>query len=163
MLDFTDDEMVATIERIQSEIPEFQGLSRERQVAITSIAKLTTKSVLELFQRKSKGVISLDLRSPFPTVFAEWAQQFVLKTHFDRYLAIMLYLRDYESTSIVTTSDVARMYDKSRWKKPANLADVFSKGAERIYFIDIESEEGLKQWQITRSGYDHLMSLKTEV
>jgi hypothetical protein len=60
-----------------------------------------------------------------------------------------------------TTVDIGNMYEKAYWKKPANMADVFAKSAQRLYFAPVEereSDDGLKLWHMTGTGYDQLKS-----
>lgn len=102
----------------------------------------------------------------FPQTFGEWAQQFDLKTHFDRFIAITMYLHEQKQTQAINTNDIAQMYNKARWQKPKNMADVFAKGAERMYFAEaddvVTSDDGLKMWRLTRTGYNHLQGLRME-
>jgi hypothetical protein len=136
------------------------------------LAAVSAKTTLNLLGANvgmpNREMVNSDIDSaerPFPLIFAEWAQQFVLKTHFDKVLAIMLYLREHKGADMVNTADVIRMYEKARWKRPANMADVFAKGAERIYFTEAEetTEEGLKMWQMTRTGYDYVLDKRMEI
>lgn len=139
--------------RIQGELNGFSG---EELTVFTSAVTLANL----FFSKKPRQEWAIS----FPVVFAEWAQDYVLKTHYDKVLAIMLYCMETEGQEQFTTSDIAFMYDKARWKKPANLADTLSKGAERIYFTEAgENEDSNKLWMLTQTGYTHLQTIKIEV
>lgn len=102
----------------------------------------------------------------FPATFAEWTQRFSVKNHYERFLAATVYLMEQEGIKAVNTGHVGKMYEKARWKKPANMADVFAKAAEKVYFVEapqeMVEEDGLKMWQITRTGYEYFQSLSLE-
>lgn len=157
-MQITYQEVFETVGRVQSQTREFEDLSPDHQKLAASIATIAAKSVIELLERNSNRIVMNDDSSPFPLVFAEWAQQYNPKTHFERFLTIMLWLKEQENVTEVTTSEIAYMYEKARWKKPANLADVFAKGAEKLFFAeaDTDHEEGLKQWRMTRTGYQYI-------
>lgn len=164
-MDITYQEVYKVVGRVQSRNPQFSEMSLDHQKLTASIATVAAQSVLELLEQNSSSIVPADDRSDFPLIFAEWAQRFIIKTHTDRFLAIMLWFREQENLHEVTTSIITYMYEKARWKKPANLADVFSKGADKLYFAEAEteSEEGLKQWRMTRTGYDYIIDKETEV
>ncbi|MCZ7547172.1 MAG: hypothetical protein M5R40_28260 [Anaerolineae bacterium] len=104
-----------------------------------------------------------------PETFAEWADHYTLKTHFERFLAATVYLLERKQVQAVTTSDITRMYEKARWPKPKNLADVFAKAAQKVLFTeaedlpDVSSDEGLKMWRLTQRGYNYFQTLRQEV
>lgn len=106
---------------------------------------------------------SMDLEE----TLAEWASQFTLKTHVDRFVAIAWYLFDKQKITAVNTGDVMNNYQKARWDKPKNPADVFGKAAEKLFFTEYEggepSENGLKLWRLTTTGRKYLESLKKEL
>lgn len=123
-------------------------------------------AVLELTGLRDPNMAKTeDARSilSLPETFAEWATNFNLSTHYDRFLAIMVWLFE-RGVTTVTTAEILEMYDKARWKRPANAADVFSKGAQRIYFAEVtepnDGEIGLKSWRLTRTGFRHLSDLR---
>lgn len=150
----------------KSDILPFARDIKDPDEMVEKLAMIATRAALELMGAKVGDNQEIFVEEmPFPVVFGEWAQQFVLKTHFDRVLAIMVYLFEKEKKETLTTNDIGRMYDKARWKKPANLADVFAKGAERLLFSEAEdnSEDGLKTWRITRTGFKHLTELRVEI
>lgn len=162
----THEQVLETVNRVQAELPESANWTAEEKQLANLLATVATKSVLELLQQKQAGAPTNHVADgDFPVVFAEWAQQFTIKTHYDRFCAIMWYLREHKSERQVSTTEISQMYEKSRWKKPKNLADVFAKGAERLLFTEAnrQSDEGLKLWEITKTGHDHLMSLQMEV
>lgn len=101
--------------------------------------------------------------SEIAETFAEWAGKYQIENHYDRFMAIALYLLEIEGVESITTNDISRMYAKARWQKPKNLADVFAKAAEKLYFTDIEEEssDGLKLWKLTRTGYTYFRSRKS--
>ena len=165
MLNVTDHEIEQAVQNAQRHIYDPNTPIQDAAELVTIISNIATKATIKLLRHElGSENNAIDDFSPFPIVFAEWAQQYAIKTHYDRFLAIMNYLREQENVSRATTSDIAKMYDRARWKKPANLADVFAKGAERILFAEaeVESEDGLKLWQMTRTGYEHLINLKVE-
>src|SRR5262245_4201431 len=87
-------------------------------------------AMLELMGDQIEGASESPTRTnnALPETFAEWASHFSLKTHFERFLAILVYLFD-RGKPAVTTNDVLTMYEKARWSKPANAADILAKGA----------------------------------
>lgn len=103
----------------------------------------------------------------FPETFGEWAKHYNLKSHFDRFLAIAVYQFERHGKSNFDTGTITEAYEKARWAKPKNMADVFAKAAapDKLYFAEAENadaESGLKQWRITRTGYEYFNSLKME-
>jgi hypothetical protein len=163
-MNLTYEEVYKAVGRVQSQNPEFAQMPEDHQKLTASIATVAAQTVLELLNNKSSDIITVQEETDFPVVFAEWAQRFTIKTHFDRFLAVMLWFRERESLQEVTTADITYMYEKARWKKPANFADVFSKGADKLYFTtETESEDGLKQWRMTRTGYDYITNMMREV
>lgn len=165
MMNISDEAIQDAVWDAQREIfkPEWPPHNMEEFIRVVS--EISTKAVLNLLGANKKGATDIVQQMDFPVVFAEWAQQFALKTHHERFLAAMFYLREREDVRAVSTAEIAAMYTKARWKKPANLADTFAKGAERLLFAEAEgaSPDGLKLWTLTRTGYEHLMSLKMEV
>lgn len=138
------------------------GIPLENLDAVAST--LATLALLGVRSKEANTIPSTI--AVFPETFAEWSQHFDLKTHFDRFIAVAVYLFEQKQIKAVNTSDVAQMYSKARWQKPKNMADVFAKAAERILFAEAEdvtlSDEGLKAWQLTQTGYKYLLSLRKE-
>ncbi len=130
-------------------------------------AVAATMATLELLRASGSdhSATVLPTAVAFQETFAEWAQQYDLGTHIARFAAIAYYLFKNEGVQAVNTSDMGRMYDKARWKRPVNLADVFAKGAQKLYFVEAEenagtSEDGPKLWRLTSTGYNYLQSLR---
>lgn len=102
----------------------------------------------------------------FPETFAEWSADFNLESHYDRFLAAGIYLREKQRLASVNNDDIMQMYKKARWERPANPADVLAKAAKRLYFTEAdtpsEGEETKRKWQVTRSGYEYFQTLKKE-
>lgn len=101
----------------------------------------------------------------FEETLAEWATEYNLESHVDRFVAIAGYLLDKQEQRSLDTEIVVSMYKEARWKQPQNPADVFSKAAARLFFTgnsNIEGRSSLKQWALTRTGYQHLSSLRRE-
>jgi hypothetical protein len=99
----------------------------------------------------------------FEETFAEWASNYALSSHIDRFLAASVFLREKKGLRTVNVALIGEMYDKARWDKPKNLADVFGKAAERMFFTEGEvndEQTHLKAWQVTRTGYDYFQSTK---
>lgn len=163
-MNITYEEVYKAVGRVQSQNPDFAQMPQEHQKLTASIATVAVQTVLEILDNNPKEIVPAQEQSDFPLVFAEWAQRFLIKTHFDRFLAIMLWYRERENLHEVTTSDITYMYEKARWKKPANFADVFAKGADKLYFTETEaeSEDGLKQWCMTRTGYEYIKDKELE-
>jgi len=161
-----DDDIVGAVIRAQSEIHPSGSPVEDADHFISIVSQISTRATLDLLGvEMGNNTQEVVAGMPLKQTFREWADQFTLKTHFDRFLAIMVYLWEKENRGTFVTTDITRMYDKARWKKPANMADVFAKGADRIFFAEADevSVDGQKLWQMTRTGYEHLMNLQVEV
>src|SRR5690348_15660523 len=135
------------------------GVEREHIDAVAAAL-----AILELTGLRSTKDFTDDQSSAFvslPETFAEWTDRYNISTHTDRFLSVIVYLYERGKES-VTTADIQEMYEKARWKKPANAADVFAKGADKKLFAEAEGQnsEGLKLWRITRTGYRYFEELK---
>lgn len=141
---------------------EMAGVEEEYIDGVASIA-----AMLQLIGIRDEEFAADDAASPLmlPQTFAEWASDYNLTTHYDRFLAAMVWLFR-RGPKTATTTDIREMYDKARWKQPANAADVLAKGAEHMYFAEAEDTEGgndgLKLWRLTRTGYEYFGSLRFE-
>lgn len=98
-----------------------------------------------------------------PETTAEWGKRFEDLSHTDKFVAIAGRLYEKTGQYIVTTDDVISVYEKARWKKPANPADAIAKAANRIFFAEPEEddlpESDLKLWQFTRTGFNYYKQL----
>ena len=163
-LDVSDQHILDAVNEARHEIYYKDESPNDPETLLQMASAIATKATLKILGANIDGGNLSQSPIDFPLIFAEWAQKYNLKTHFDRFLAIMVYLREKEAQATVSTADIGRMYDKARWRKPANMADVFAKGADRIYFAEADADDdGLKLWQMTRTGYDYLTSLRVEV
>lgn len=109
-----------------------------------------------IHQRKAIGL---------PETFVEWAARFNIKNHYDRFVVIAAYLYENKNIQAVNINYVTQMYEKARWAKPKNFADVFAKAADKVYFAEaegIEPEDNLKMWQLTHTGYSYFQGLHME-
>jgi hypothetical protein len=159
---FTVQEIESAVVRAKNEAIE-TGISPELVDPVAStMAALELLGVGSNNEQVDLGSVIMEL----PETFGEWAGNYDLETHFDRFLAATVYLYEREGVQAVNTSDILRMYKKAHWNKPANAADVFAKSAERLLFTEVEevdaSENGQKVWSVTRTGYTHLHSLQKE-
>lgn len=162
--------MSVTIERIQEKLVEARQEAKLAGVPpadLDAVAAVIT--VLEVIGLRgadsSVEVSSSGILSALPETFAEWANHYTIKTHYDRLLAIAVYLLQ-RGTETLTTADVHRMYEKARWRKPANPADTFAKAAEQMLVTEAEdpseSDDGLKLWRITRTGFQYFEGLRID-
>lgn len=100
-----------------------------------------------------------------PQTFAEWAAGFALDSHYDRFLAAAMYMREKSQAASVTTDDILQLYKKARWERPQNPADVIGKAAKRLLLTedeDTDAGDGKKRWRITSTGYTYFQGLAKE-
>ena len=134
-----------------------QGIALENIDAVAAI--------LAGFKLQSHNDGNAAKKHAIPQTFGEWAGGFTLDSHYDRFLAVAVYLFEQKEVQTITTADIVGYYDKARWDKPKNCADVFAKSAQKMLFTENETEEGkgIKgQWTITQTGYDYFQGLKKE-
>lgn len=97
-----------------------------------------------------------------PLTFVEWTDGYEISSHAHQFLAVAVYLYEEEKTTAFDHNIVMEFYDKARWKKPKNPADVIGKAANKGYFTETENDndDGKKIWRITRTGYNTFQELK---
>jgi hypothetical protein len=148
----TDEEILEAILAVKSE----QSLVHMSPKNIEAF--VAVKATLKLLAQSSK---SLQTTNNLPSLtFAEWAAQYNLKTHYDRFVAIAIHKVN-EGVDAIDTKDIELMYQKARWSLPKNLADVFAKAAKQMLFTEADdpSERSLKAWRLTRTGHNHFENL----
>ncbi len=84
-MDVTRDQIQDAVKRAKAELFPSFGENSQFDDALTATAEVVTKAIL-LLRQGSKEIIKVD-DFDFPLVLAEWAQQFTIKSHFDRVLA----------------------------------------------------------------------------
>lgn len=126
----------------------------------------STIAAIELMKSHDNGGNLTAVTLDFPETFAEWSSGFNLQSHYDRFVAIAVYLREKQQLSTVNSDDIMQMYRKARWERPANPSDVLAKAAKRLFFAEDDSanEEvaSKRRWQVTRSGHKYLQTLMKE-
>lgn len=76
-----------------------------------------------------------------------------ISSHVERSVAIAYYLLHVKKQLTFTSRDLDEWYGLAREAKPTNFSDVVTRGARRGFFVDTgEEHEGVKVWQITRTG-----------
>ncbi len=157
--------VVEAVKRAKRDALQIDGIETEPELFDAVAATLAVLELTGLGTAETPIANEAESVMALPETFAEWASHFNISTHYDRILAMMVYLHKNGKTS-VTTSDIIGMYDKARWEKPANVADFLAKGAQRMLFTEAENteknESSLKLWRITRTGHSYFQSLKYE-
>lgn len=101
-----------------------------------------------------------------PLTFLEWTNQFQLDGHREKFLAAAVYLYREHSVREITAGAIMELYEKARWPKPQNSADVLGKAANKGLFteaeIDGHRDDSRKTWRLTRSGIAYFDGLAKE-
>ncbi|MBN1681315.1 MAG: hypothetical protein JW966_13615 [Anaerolineae bacterium] len=95
-----------------------------------------------------------------PETFSEWAEQYALTSHRKRFVAIAVYCYRTSGQVHFDTHNMIEMYNKARWEKPTNPADIIAKAANSRFFEVSSTENGLKKWQLTKTGFKYLDTLR---
>lgn len=141
---------------------QIAGIDDEYLDAVTAVLAVFDMTGLRDAQDDSQATSPTLI---IPETYAEWADNYNISTHYDRFLAAAVWLYN-RGQATLTTTDILEMYDRARWKKPKNAADVFAKAAQRLYFTEAEEEsnenDSQKSWRLTRTGLSYFQSLKYE-
>ena len=137
------------------EIAIREGVQAENLDATASVI-----ATIELLTNGNSKTAVQNSKKDFQETFAEWADRYLMESHYDRFLAVAIYLREQKQVMGVNSANIGQLFDKARWSKPKNFADVFAKAAQKRLFVESDdtSADG-KLWQVTRTGYDYFQSL----
>jgi hypothetical protein len=142
-----------------------EGVAHERLGVVTLVSvlsRLNQGGTIHL----NDGALATSSSSltDIPETFAEWANHFDLQSHIDRFVATALYLMEYQNQALFTKNHIVSLYEKARWSKPKNPADVLGKAATQMFFeeVSVSEEDGSKTWRLTKSGLRHLESLRKD-
>lgn len=154
------------------EVREALNLARTRVLAAgvtgTDVDALaSTLAALELLNGTGPTLNTALAQSKsfgLPPTFAEWAADYNLVNHYDRFLAVVVHRFETTQDMTFTTDDISEMYRKARWERAQNPSDVIAKAAKRLYFVEADEDDdaGKKRWRLTQSGYAHFQSLRVE-
>lgn len=168
-LKFGDAEMEAkgSIDLIEKTKAEFYSLMELPSIVEGQWSKtlpISTEATA-LIEAKNPLANGSNFSFDIPETFAEWTENFDLKSHVDRFMVIGLYLLEKENIQLVDSDIILAKYRSARWELPTNPADIFYKASKRHFVTESETlgaENGLKKWRLTRTGYQFAQSLKKE-
>jgi hypothetical protein len=155
----------AAIEKAKLQV-QGMGVKPQHVDAVAAVLVSYSWTQSDGLHAKSLSVRNEQTSPQFEETFSEWAAHYNIQSHVDRFVAIAVYLLDRQQQRSLDTEIAIQMYKEARWKQPHNPADVFSKGAARLFFAvskETDEKSSLKQWGLTKTGYQHLSSLKKEI
>ncbi len=158
---------VITLSEIEAAVIRAKRQAKDENVGVENLdAVAAARVVLELLGAGNKEANPTHdpIRAKLEATFGEWARSYDTSTHHNRFIVATTYLLMHKDIVAVDTNDIMKMYTEARWPKPQNPADVFTKGAAKLHFAESTAENGsdngLKKWRITQTGFDYFESLE---
>lgn len=105
--------------------------------------------VEKLEEMANEGVIQRDL-----TDLQTFVKNTNPDTHTERALSLGYYLVHVEGTDPFEKRDIEDMYNRARFKPPANMSDVLAGAEENEWIFRVENGANRVKWSITSKGND---------
>lgn len=160
----TIDELYDIAVEAKREVAE-RGFTHEIEIIISAIwASLKLDELAPEFVRQDNQPSASPL-DEFPISFVEWAEDYDISNHRNKFLVAAGYLFENENIKEFTTSEIMDLYDQARWSRPQNPADVVGKAANGKLYTEVlnqeaDSDNQRKTWRFTRTGFQRFQDLK---